>query len=59
MQNQKNTFSSFEKACAWGVHIFTASGIICTLLAIIAVANHDFVQCMDSMYESACMDAIA
>lgn len=46
MQNQKNTFSNFEKACAWGVHMFTASGIIFTLLAIIAIANHEFVLCM-------------
>ncbi len=46
MQNEKRTFTSLEKALAWGVHLFTASGVVFALLAIIAIANHDFWLCM-------------
>ncbi len=46
MQDEIHNYSTTEKALAWGVHLFTASGIVFALLAIIAVANHNFCWCM-------------
>jgi len=31
-----------RKLLAWGVHIFTATGVIVGLLALVAIVNHDF-----------------
>lgn len=31
-----------QKALAWSVHIFTASGLLAAFMAILAVADHDF-----------------
>ncbi len=42
----KNHYSLSQKIAAWSVHLFTASGIIFALLAIIAIAHHEFVDCM-------------
>jgi phosphatidylcholine synthase len=36
------TFSTSRKALAWGVHIFTASGLVVGLLALVAVVNRDW-----------------
>src|SRR5690349_23052289 len=36
------TFSAGRKLLAWGVHIFTASGVVIGLLALIAVVNRNF-----------------
>ncbi len=47
MSKDKNqSYTATQKALAWSVHIFTASGIIFALLAIIAIANHQFVESM-------------
>jgi phosphatidylcholine synthase len=39
-------FTNKDKGIAWGVHLFTASGGVFALLAIIAIAKHDFVMSM-------------
>lgn len=36
------TFSASQKLLAWGVHIFTASGLIVGLLALVAIINRDW-----------------
>jgi phosphatidylcholine synthase len=36
------TFSPSRKLLAWGVHIFTASGLIVGLLALVAIINRDW-----------------
>ena len=36
------TFSARRRVLAWGVHIFTASGLIMGLLALVAIVNHDW-----------------
>lgn len=46
MQNERPTFTTMQKVLAWGVHIFTASGVVFSLLAIIAIADHEFVMSM-------------
>ncbi|MGB1217195.1 MAG: CDP-alcohol phosphatidyltransferase family protein [Saprospiraceae bacterium] len=44
MQNKE--FSILDKGLAWFVHLFTASGIVFAFLAILAVANHRFMECL-------------
>ncbi len=46
MQDGKTTFTTLERALAWSVHIFTATGIVFALLAIIAISNHNFIWAM-------------
>ncbi len=58
MQNGKKTYTFFEKACAWGVHLFTASGIIFAMLAILAIARHDFVWAMYWLIIAFIIDAV-
>ena len=36
------TFSAGRKLLAWGVHIFTASGVVMGLLALVAVVNRNW-----------------
>lgn len=36
------SYSARRKLLAWGVHIFTASGLVVGLLALIAIINHDW-----------------
>ena len=36
------SYSARRKLLAWGVHIFTASGLVVGLLALIAIVNHDW-----------------
>jgi len=36
------TFSAGRKLLAWGVHIFTASGVVVGLLALVAVVNRNW-----------------
>ena len=36
------TFSASRKLLAWGVHIFTASGVIVGLLALVAIVDRDW-----------------
>jgi len=37
-----STFSAGRKLLAWGVHIFTASGVVVGLLALVAVVNRNW-----------------
>ena len=37
-----STFSAGRKLLAWGVHIFTASGVVIGLLALVAVVNRNW-----------------
>ena len=42
MSNLK-TYSALQKLLAWSVHLFTASGICSAFMAILAIANHQWV----------------
>ncbi|HXQ32459.1 MAG TPA: CDP-alcohol phosphatidyltransferase family protein, partial [Anaerolineales bacterium] len=35
-------YSTRRKLLAWGVHIFTASGVVVGLLALVAIVHHDY-----------------
>lgn len=37
-----STHSTGEKALAWSVHIFTATGVLAVFMALLAVSAHDF-----------------
>ena len=36
-----SSFTTFQKAAAWGVHIFSASGLLAGFMAIIAISDKD------------------
>jgi phosphatidylcholine synthase len=42
LTDSDSTFSAGRKLLAWGVHIFTASGVVMGLLALVAVANRNW-----------------
>lgn len=46
MQGDVTSHSTLDKALAFAVHIFTASGAVCALMAIIAISRHQFSECM-------------
>lgn len=58
MQNEPTNFTSAQKAKAWGVHIFTASGVIFALLAIISISKHEFVLSMFWLIIAFIIDAL-
>lgn len=41
-----NQPTPMQKAAAWGVHSFTASGILTVFMALLATAEHDYVAAM-------------
>ncbi len=54
-----NTNYSFaQKAAAWSVHLFTASGLIPALLAIVAVAHHNWRECMLWLFVALIIDGV-
>ena len=42
LADSEPTFSAGRKLLAWGVHIFTASGVVMGLLALVAVVNRNW-----------------
>ncbi len=38
----KSSYSIFQKALAWGVHIFTSMGLVVGFMAILAIQEHDW-----------------
>ncbi len=42
----ENNFTIKEKTLAWFVHVFTATGVVFGLLAIIAISKHQFILAM-------------
>lgn len=42
MKNRPNEFTFLEKALAWSVHIFTASGILTGFMALLAIQAHEW-----------------
>ncbi len=44
MSGENHTIS--RRLAAWGVHVFTALGTICALMAIIAISKNNFAECM-------------
>lgn len=46
MDTPKKQFSLLDKAIAWAVHLFTASGILGGFMAILAIQAHDWREAM-------------
>lgn len=46
MEYQQDKFSVLDKALAWSVHLFTASGILAGFMAILAIQVHDWRRAM-------------
>ncbi|MCB0595524.1 MAG: CDP-alcohol phosphatidyltransferase family protein [Lewinellaceae bacterium] len=53
-----STFSSSEKALAWSVHIFTATGVLAVFMALLAVSAHDFRTAMFWLLAALLIDGI-
>ncbi|MCB0615988.1 MAG: CDP-alcohol phosphatidyltransferase family protein [Phaeodactylibacter sp.] len=52
------TFSTQEKALAWSVHIFTATGILAVFMALLAVGAHDFRTAMFWLLAALLIDGV-
>jgi len=52
------TFSASRKLLAWGVHIFTASGLIVGLLALIAIVNRDWRAALLWLFVAVLIDTV-
>ncbi|HYK22621.1 MAG TPA: hypothetical protein VEV42_17900 [Pyrinomonadaceae bacterium] len=52
------TFSTGRKLLAWGVHIFTASGVVIGLLALVAVINRNFSGALLWLFVAVLVDTV-
>jgi phosphatidylcholine synthase len=52
------TFSAGRKLLAWGVHIFTASGVIMGLLALVAVVNRNWSGALLWLFVAVLIDTV-
>jgi len=55
---QADEFDLKAKALAWSVHAFTASGILVGLLAIVAIAQHQWAEAMGLLLACAVIDGV-
>ncbi len=53
-----STFSAKEKAQAWSVHLFTATGVLAVFMAMLAVSGHDFRSAMFWLLAALLIDGI-
>ncbi len=51
-------FSLKEKAFAWSVHMFTATGVVLSLLSLVAIAEGDFREAMLWLFGAMVIDGI-
>ena len=54
----QTTFSASRKLLAWGVHIFTASGLIVGLLALVAIINRDWRAALLWLFVAVLIDTV-
>ena len=47
-----------QKIYAWGVHLFTASGAILGVLALVCIAKHQFICSFWYMFSTILIDAV-
>src|SRR5919112_5810063 len=52
------TFSAGRKLLAWGVHIFTASGVVVGLLALVAVVNRNWRGALLLLFVAVLIDTV-
>ena len=52
------TFSASQKLIAWGVHIFTASGLVVGLLALVAIVNRDWRAALLWLFVAVLIDTV-
>lgn len=52
------TFSTQRKLLAWGVHIFTASGLIVGLLALVAIVERDWRRALLLLFIAVLIDTV-
>lgn len=52
------TFTTRQKALAWSVHLFTATGVLTVFMAILAVSAHDFQEAMLWLLAALLIDGI-
>src|ERR1044072_1435311 len=52
------TFSAGRKLLAWGVHIFTASGVVMGLLALVAVFNRNYRAALLWLFVAVLVDTV-
>jgi phosphatidylcholine synthase len=53
-----STFSAGRKLLAWGVHIFTASGVVLGLLALVAVVNRNWRAALLWLFVAVVIDTV-
>ncbi len=54
----QTTFSASQKLLAWGVHIFTASGLVVGLLALVAIINRDWRAALLWLFVAVLIDTV-
>lgn len=54
----ENNFSAVDKAKAWGVHLFTATGVLTVFMAILATAEGDFRSAMFWLLAAQLIDGV-
>ena len=52
------TFSTSRKLLAWGVHIFTASGLVVGLFALVAIVNRDWRAALLWLFVAVLIDTV-
>ena len=58
MMGQNTQFTFSQKAAAWGVHAFTASGIVAGFWAIVSVSNQDFFMAFAMLFLTVIIDGV-
>ena len=53
-----STFNARRKLLAWGVHIFTASGVVMGLLALVAVVNRNWLGALLWLFVAVLIDTV-